>query len=209
MEVPALKKMHDPPADAFGKPLPRAFYDRETTRVARELLGRVLVHISSEGISAGRIVETEAYRQDDPASHSYQGQTPRNAPMFGAPGTAYLYLIYGIHWCFNAVTRAEGFGEAALIRALEPLEGTALMERRRNLTDPHRLCRGPGSLCAAMGLTGAFNGADLTQPGKVWIAEGDPVPDSQVVCTQRIGISRAVHYPWRYYVANCRYISRK
>lgn len=201
--------MQNPTLSPFGKPLPRAFYARETTLVARELLGRVLIHASPEGIGAGRIVETEAYRQDDPASHSYRGQTPRNAPMFGAPGTVYVYIIYGIHWCFNVVTAQEGTGEAALIRALEPLEGIALMERRRNLADLRRLCRGPGSLCAAMEITGALNGADLTQPGTVWIAEGQPVPDPQVVSTQRVGITRAVHYPWRYYVANSRYISRK
>jgi DNA-3-methyladenine glycosylase len=100
-------------------------------------------------------------------------------------------------------------GEAALIRALEPITEIALMERRRNITDLHRLCRGPGSLCAALGLTGEMNGADLTLPGKVWIAEGNPVPDSQVVSTRRVGISRAEHYLWRYYLADCRFISRK
>ena len=175
--------------------------------VARELLGCVLIHRTDDGDVSGAIVETEAYGPDDPANHAFRGPSLRNAVMFGRPGHAYVYRIYGAHWCVNAVTGAEGVGEAVLIRALEPLVGLEQMRRNRGVEDDRRLCSGPGNVCAALGITGALNGADLTGSPLV-ITPGNPAP-FQVVETIRVGITKAADRPWRYYVADSPYISRK
>src|SRR5688500_2449263 len=190
-------------------PLPRAFYDRDTVEVARELLGGVLSHEVGGETLAGIIVETEAYGPDDPANHAYRGATSRNAVMFGPPGNAYVYRIYGIHWCVNAVTRGEDSGEAVLIRALQPIAGIETMRRNRGLTessDNRQLCRGPGSLCRALSITGELNGADLTRP-PLTILSGDK---SEIVSVEssRIGITRAAERPWRFLIAGNSYVSR-
>ena len=152
--------------------LPREFYDRPTLTVAQDLLGKVLVHRTPAGEAAGMIVETEAYiGEDDPACHAAPGPTRRNAPLYGPPGRAYVYLNYGIHYLVNAVTESEGFPAAVLIRALDPLDGLDLMARRRGLPtgaihDPdrrHRICRGPGNLTVAMGITLARNRVDICE----------------------------------------------
>src|SRR5207237_2866876 len=139
-----------------GRPVPRAFYLQPTLRVARALRGKVLVHDSPAGTTAGRIVEVEAYRGPaDRAAHSFGGRrTPRNDVMYGPPGRAYVYFIYGIHYCMNVVCRPPEVPEAVLLRALEPIAGETLMRRRRALPDAPawRLCRGPGALCQAMGI---------------------------------------------------------
>jgi DNA-3-methyladenine glycosylase len=186
-----------------GAPLPAAFYDRDAAAVARDLLGAVLRHETSEGVISGRIVETEAYLgPHDPASHSAVGRTARTWHMFGPPGTAYVYFIYGMHWCVNAVTREEGYGAAVLIRAVEPLTGLDLMRARRpKARRDHDLANGPGKLCAALGITRAHNGLLLTGDNPLAIRAGNPIPDAQVTVTPRIGISKAVDWPLRFVVA--------
>ena len=185
-----------------GAPLPAAFYDRDPAEVARHLLGAVLCMDDGEGIVSGRIVETEAYLgPHDPASHSAVGRTPRTWHMFGPPGTAYVYFIYGVHWCVNAVTREEGYGSAVLIRALAPLEGLARMRERRPKARVDRdLCNGPGKLCAALGISRAHDGLLLTGGSSLTLVGGDPVPDEAVIVGPRVGISKAVEWPLRFRV---------
>lgn len=173
-----------------------AFYDRDPRQVAVDLLGCILVHESPEGMASGVIVETEAYRPEDPACHAYNGPTTRNRTIFGRPGFAYVYLSYGIHKLLNAVCEGEGVGSAVLIRALEPLEGCDLMrERRGRNTD---LCSGPGRLTQALGVELSQDGTDLTG-GPLSIVWGE-APEGDIVSTTRIGISRGTELPWRYLV---------
>src|ERR1051325_1296777 len=168
----------------FGTPLPREFYARPTCEVAQDLLGRVLAHKTAEGLAAGVVVETEAYGPDDAANHAYKGLSTRNAVMFGAPGHAYVYLSYGVHWMINAVTVGEGIGEAVLIRALEPVAGIELMRRNRGIEEIRQMCNGPGSLCKSLGISMDQNGADLTG-GHLYFA-GEPMR-GEVVVSKRIG----------------------
>ena len=181
--------------------LPRAFFARETEIVARELLGAVLACRSSEGIAAGRIVETEAYLgEHDAACHAAAGLTPRTRSLYGPPGTAYVYFIYGMYWCVNAVTRETGLPSAVLIRALEPVAGVDLMRRRRpRARNAMELANGPGKLCIALGITGNHHGASLLQ-GDLTIRAGESLPDERVVVTPRIGITHAAQLPLRYCV---------
>jgi DNA-3-methyladenine glycosylase len=188
-------------------PLPRAFYDRPTVEVAQDMLGRTLLRRTPEGDLSGIIVETEAYGPDDPANHAHRGRTRRNAAMFGPAGTVYVYRIYGMYWCCNAVTGPEGVGEAVLIRALEPVQGIDTMRRNRGVHDLRLLCSGPGRLCAALGITGDLDGAALTV-GPLFIG-GELSADRRVIATTRIGITRAADLPWRYYLAGSRFISLK
>jgi len=145
--------------------LDRDFYDRDTEVVARDLLGAVLVCRTDEGTASGIIVETEAYiGEEDPACHAAVGRTQRTEPLYGRPGLSYVYFIYGVHWCFNAVTRAEGMPSAVLIRALQPLDGFELMRSRRGpRIDDRNLTNGPGKLCAALGIDRRMNGLSLTE----------------------------------------------
>ncbi|MGH7857684.1 MAG: DNA-3-methyladenine glycosylase [Candidatus Binatia bacterium] len=193
--------------EADGRPLPRRFYERATLRVARDLLGCVLVHRSPEGETAGTIVEVEGYcGPRDRGAHSFDGRrTARNEVMYGPPGHAYVYFTYGMHFCLNAVTRPEGIPQAVLIRALAPLRGVELMRERRGLTrsvpDSH-LARGPGNVCRAMGIDRGRNGADLTA-FPLLIVPGKPVAERRVARTPRIGIDYAADYaakPWRFLV---------
>ena len=187
--------------------LPRSFYAGDTVTVARELLGNILVNHTPEGICAGRIVETEAYIQGDPACHASRGMTPRNRIMFGPPGHAYVYFIYGMYYCFNTVTATEGVGEAVLIRALEPLEGVHLMRARRGRERLTELCGGPARLVQAMGITRHHNGVDLTG-GSLYISGGGKIKE-RIVTTTRIGIKEGVKVPLRFYLEGNVYISRK
>jgi DNA-3-methyladenine glycosylase len=197
----------------MARPLPRAFYLQPTLRVARALLGKILVHDGPDGRTAGRIVEVEAYRGPrDRAAHSFGGRrTARNEVMYGPPGHAYVYFIYGIHYCMNVVCQPRDVPEAVLVRALEPLEGEALMRVRRGLPDAPawRLCRGPGALCQALGIARAHNGADLLR-GDLRILDGPAVPARDVARTPRIGVDYAgsdAAHPWRFAVCGSRAVS--
>ena len=169
-------------------------------RVAQDLLGCHLISEVEGAVTAGRIVETEAYGgPEDPASHAAvrSGRTPRNAPMFGPPGTAYLYLSHGVHWCFNVVTGREGEPQAVLIRALEPVAGLEVMTARRGGRAP--LARGPGRLAQALGLDGSLNRHPL-QRAPVLILGGDAVDPAMVASSGRIGIRQAREQPLRFYL---------
>lgn len=175
------------------------FFARDARDVAAAMIG---LEISCGGVG-GVIVETEAYLADDPASHSFRGPTPRNAAMFGSPGTAYVYRIYGMHWCLNAVCLP---GSAVLLRALEPTLGLELMAERRGLAEPRLLCAGPGRLAAALAVTGAHDSRSLlSEPFTLSRARTD-VP---LVTGPRIGISRATDAPWRFGLAGSRFLSRR
>lgn len=162
-----------------------------------------------EGVARGRIVETEAYLgEHDAACHAAAGLTPRTAPLYGAPGTSYVYFVYGMHWCVNAVTRARGLPSAVLIRAVAPLEGIALMRERRGR--PRRdadLTNGPAKLCQALGIDRRHNARSLQRPPLV-IRAGTPVADADVIVTPRIGIREAADWPLRFAVAADPFVSR-
>lgn len=194
----------------IGKILPASFYDRDTEHVSRELLGSVLECTTAEGKASGIIVETEAYiGEHDPACHAAAGRSRRTEPLYGRPGIAYVYFIYGMYWCVNAVTRAEGLPSAALIRALEPLTGIELMRARRGPARSDReLTNGPGKLCIALGIGREHNGASL-QRGPLVIREGERVADCSVAVASRIGIKKAADWPLRWYIRNNEFVSRR
>ncbi|MGH2676828.1 MAG: DNA-3-methyladenine glycosylase [Actinomycetota bacterium] len=185
------------------RPLPRRFYGRDSLELARDLIGRVLLREVDGVRLAGRIVEAEAYRPDDPASHSFRGPTRRNATMFGPPGRAYVYISHGIHHCLNLTA---GGAAAVLLRALEPVAGLSEMTRRRGVAEPRLLCAGPGRLCQALGVSVVDDGRDLTTRDGLWVAAGRPA--ESVLTTPRIGLSVAVGEPWRFVEAGSRYLSR-
>lgn len=194
--------------------LRRAFYNRPTLDVARDLIGKVLVHQTRAGLASGVIVEVEAYiGESDPACHAAPGPTPRNAPLYGPPGVAYVYLNYGIHYLINAVTEPEGSPAAVLIRALEPLDGVELMRRRRRPASARRLvasgdiCRGPGNLTKALGITLRQNRFDLTD-GPLRI-EDRRLPARPVLWSRRIGINVGVEQEWRVSAADSDAVSGK
>jgi DNA-3-methyladenine glycosylase len=181
--------------------LERAFFARSVHDVAPDLLGALLL---VDGVG-GRIVEVEAYDQEDPASHGFRGRTDRNASMFGAPGHAYVYRSYGIHWCLNLVCERENVASAVLVRALEPTDGLDTMRARRALADERLLCAGPGRLCQALGITRTHDGLALDRPPfELRGRDGDIA----TVAAPRIGIRVAAERPWRYAVLGSRFLSR-
>jgi DNA-3-methyladenine glycosylase len=195
-------------AIGIGAPLPPAFYARPAADVAPLLIGKVIRSVLDGEEVLGRIVETEAYTgPDDPACHAAQrtGRTPRNEAMFGPPGTAYVFLSYGIHWCLNAVTDRDGYPAAVLIRALEPLAGLDSMRRRRSVRDRDLTC-GPGRLTQALGITRALDRHPLDRP-PLTIHDAPPVAPTDILTGPRIGISRAVDWPLRYTLRGSRWLS--
>ena len=212
--MPSLSSAPLPASRRRLKPLPRSFYDRDTLKVARALIGKVLVHDTPDGLASGVIVETEAYiGESDPACHAAPGPTRRNAPLYGPPGIAYVYLNYGIHYLVNAVTEADGHPAAVLIRALEPKTGVELMRRRRStarrkgdaipLAD---LCRGPGNLTRALGIDLSQNQYDLTSSRLRIEDQGER--RRRVAWTRRIGINVGVEHEWRVYATDSPAVSR-
>jgi DNA-3-methyladenine glycosylase len=186
----------------------------DTLSIAKNLLGYTFIHESEEGKTAGIIVETEAYLQDDPACHAYRKKSVRNAPMFGKAGTIYVYQIYGMHFCMNISTNQEDVGEAVLIRALEPMEGLDLMEERRLKHSkliqmkPKDLCSGPGKLVQAMGIHKGMNDWDILDSGLKIIPPKIQIPDNEIITTTRIGITQGVDLPYRFYVKGNKFVSR-
>ena len=185
----------------MAKRLTKAFFNRSVHEVAPDLVGATLLF----GGVGGRLVEVEAYHHTDPASHSFNGPTPRNVVMFGPPGYAYIYRSYGIHWCLNFVCERKGSAAAVLIRAVEPTVGLTRMRRRRGVSDVRLLCSGPGRICQALGITRADNGLALDEPPFELLARSG---DVEVIAGPRIGLTKAVEKPWRYGLKDSRFLSK-
>lgn len=195
------------------KGLTRDFFLGDTLALSRRLLGCMLWHDTPEGLTAGRIVETEAYcGETDAAAHSYRRRAPegRTSVMYGPGGYAYVYLIYGMHCCMNVVSGPAGTPHAVLIRALEPVEGLSLMARRRGKDKLTELCSGPGKLCAAMGIDRRCYGLDLLDSA-LYLTPGEPVPETDIAVSKRIGVDyagEAAAWPWRFYIRDNPHVSR-
>lgn len=181
--------------------MPRSFFARDATVVARELLGHVLARQDGDTVLRGRIVETEAYLGvDDPGSHAYRGRTNRTQVMFGEAGHLYVYFTYGMHFCMNVVTGEEGVASAVLLRALEPLVGIDCMRVRRGMRPVDQLCNGPAKLCQAFSITRDENGVDL-ETGGIWIEDEGTYP-GEIATSTRIGIRTGRELQYRYYVSD-------
>jgi DNA-3-methyladenine glycosylase len=184
--------------------LGRDFYARSVHDVARDLVGCVVRH----GETAGRIAETESYHMEEPACHAYAGVTTRTRTLYGAPGNAYVYFSYGIHSLLNAVAEEDGIGAAVLIRALEPVDGIAVMRERRGVARDEELCNGPGKLTQALGIGLSLNGTSL-EDGPIEVLRREPgAREPRIVMGERIGISKAADLPWRFCDADSRHVSR-
>lgn len=181
--------------------LPRTFFQRDARIVARELLGHRLVTLVNGIRTSGRVIETEAYLgEGDAASHSYRGPTPRNQAMFLDGGHAYIYFIYGMHYCFNVVTGEAATGQAVLIRGVEPIEGIEVMRRRRNRFSGNvaDLTNGPAKLTIALGIGPEHNSIDLLNNPHIWIQQDSPLADHEILITPRIGITKSAEFEWRW-----------
>lgn len=197
------------------KPLEEDFYTRNVLEVARELLGKYFVRKIGKKILIGKIVETEAYSSNDPASHSYRGRTPRNDVMFWKGGYLYVYFTYGMHFCANVVTGREGIGEAVLIRAVEPISGIDIMHYNRygtktkmNIKSLIELTNGPAKFCQAFKIGRKENGISLLR-GKIFIVEGDKIPSKLIRKSNRIGIKEGTDKEYRFFINNNLWVSKK
>lgn len=190
-------------------PMDRSLLEQPATDAAATLLNKLLV-VGDAEVVGGRIVEVEAYDQEDPASHSFRGPTPRSRVMFGPPGTLYVYRSYGLHWCANVVCSEAGRGAAVLIRALDPLIGLEAQRRRRGRERTRELCSGPGKLAQALALTGDDGGLDLcAADSRVRLLDDGTAPPERPSRGPRVGISKAVERPWRFWVADSPHVSRR
>jgi DNA-3-methyladenine glycosylase len=191
--------------------VPRSFYAQPTIHVARQLLGKYLVRRHPDGTTVGKIVETEAYvGPHDLACHAAKGRTARTEVMFGPPGHAYVYFIYGVYYCLNIVTEEVGHASAVLIRSLEPIEGIDLMQQRRRLDDLRKLASGPGKLCLAMAIDKTLNGADMSR-GNILYVEDRNEPPPKIAATPRIGVDYAGKWkdkPWRFLIRGSEFVSK-
>ncbi len=195
---------------SLGSVLPRNFYTRDSVAVAKELLGKLLVRRLEDVDLIGKIVEVEAYGgEDDPASHAFRGVTDRSRLMFGVGGFAYVYFTYGKHFCFNVTTGKEGVAGAVLVRALEPVKGVEIMQKNRSGRLLRELTNGPGKLTEAMNITKQQNGLDLTRSGKLFICKPRMEEGFEVVVAGRVGIRVGVEKPWRFYIKDNRFVSRR
>ncbi|MDP4175135.1 MAG: DNA-3-methyladenine glycosylase [Bacteroidota bacterium] len=198
------------------KKLSRDFYTRELLTVAKELLGKKFVRLSNNNLMlSGKIVEVEAYDGSvDQAAHTFKGKTPRNEVMFGQGGYLYVYFTYGMYYCCNIVTGNENEGKAVLIRAIEPLEGIVQMAVNRfqkdfiNDKELRNLANGPGKLCMAFGITKEYNGTDLLGE-RIFLLDQKKIPEENIISTTRIGITKSVELPWRFYIKNNPYVSHR
>jgi len=197
------------------EPLPQSFYEPSAEVVAPRLLGHLLIRNTPAGPSGGAIVEAEAYLVGDPAAHSFPGETERNRVMFGPPGHAYVYLIYGLHYCINAVCRPRGTGEAILIRAVEASLGLDWMEQHRPVKNRRELTNGPAKLCDALDIDRSFDGANLCDcDSPVFIARNPQhkqflLDRTPMVTTTRVGITKAAGLPLRFYLAGSHFVSKR
>jgi DNA-3-methyladenine glycosylase len=189
----------------------RSFYAQPTIQVARQLLGKYLVRKHSDGTTVGKIVETEAYvGPHDLACHASKGRTARTEVMFGAPGHAYVYFIYGVYYCLNIVTEKVGHASAVLIRALEPIEGVELMEKRRKTSALRNLASGPGKLCLAMAIDKTLNGADMSRGNVLYVEDRDEAAP-KIIARPRIGVDYAGKWkdkPWRFLIRGSEFVSK-
>ena len=186
--------------------LGRADLPVDTVKLARFLIGKMLVRALAEGAAGGRIVETEAYVIGDPAGHAYRGMTPRNRALFGERGHAYVYLAYGVAFMLNVSSEATGIGAGVLIRAIEPTDGVAIMKRNRGVERLRDVARGPGRLCAALRIDRRLDGIDLCQAGPLWLGS-DGQPAGEIGESTRIGLTRAADSPLRFYVRGNSFVS--
>ncbi|HXJ57492.1 MAG TPA: DNA-3-methyladenine glycosylase [Verrucomicrobiae bacterium] len=221
----AQARQVEPTSDRIPGPLPghrpdlllfsREFFEPSAAWVAPRLLGHWLLFCTPTGWSGGIIVETEAYLAHDPACHGYKRQTARNRTMYGPPGHAYVYFIYGNHWCFNAVCGPPGVAEAVLVRAIEPAVGLPWMQKRRAVADARELTNGPAKCCAALGIDRTHDGIDLCQAASPVLLARHPQHDHLMSClgplitTTRIGISQAPDWPLRFYLEGSRFVSKR
>ena len=191
---------------ASPRGLERAELPVDTAQLARFLIGKMLVRMLAEGVAGGRIVETEAYGIGDPAGHAYRGITPRNRALFLERGHAYVYLAYGISFMLNVSSETTGVGAGVLIRAIEPTDGIAIMQRNRGTERVRDLARGPGRLCAALGIDRRLDGIDLCQAGPLWLGSDGKASD-EIGQSKRIGITRAADSLLRFYVRGNWFVS--